>query len=301
MLSYSVRLVGKWAERRSGIIACESVPSERVGSIITSLGQSNSVNSDIVRYSLAAGRKAGFRGFRGFREFVVLHRLTCLLAHMALCLAGTHSGSVCADQASASQRGAAEVISDVTAQVMTVVAEANTYFDEDPDRYYREIDDALAGLVDWRGFATAVMGEYYSRGRAMDQAGRANLKRQRDDFARTLRESLIRSYAKGLLAFGGARMEVQGVEASPQSARVASVTQLVYGEAERVYTIRYQMGQYKDGGWRLRNLIIETINLGEIYRNQFSALARDADDDLDSVIVQWNEAVIEQAEELTGD
>ena len=298
MLSYSVRLVGKWAERRSGIIACESVLSERGGSIITALGQSNPVNSDIVRYSLAAGRMGGFRGFK---EFAVLHRLTCLLAHIALCLAVTHSGSVRADQASASQREAAEVISDVTAQVMTVVAEANTYFDEDPDRYYREIDDALAGLVDWRGFATAVMGEYYSRGRAMDQAGRANLKRQRDDFARTLREGLIRSYAKGLLAFGGARMEVQGVEASPQSARVASVTQLVYGEAERVYTIRYQMGQYKDGAWRLRNLIIETINLGEIYRNQFSALARDADDDLDSVIAQWNEAVIEQAEELTGD
>ena len=298
MLSYSVRLVGKWAERRSGIIACESVLSERGGSIITSLGQSNPVNSDIVRYSLAAGRMGGFRGFK---EFAVLHRLMCLLAHMALCLAVTHSGSVRADQASASQRGAAEVINDVTAQVMTVVAEANAYFEEDPDRYYREIDDALAGLVDWRGFATAVMGEYYSRGRAMDQAGRANLKRQRDDFARTLREGLIRSYAKGLLAFGGARMEVQGVEASPQSARVASVTQLVYGEAERVYTIRYQMGQYKDGGWRLRNLIIETINLGEIYRNQFSALASDADDDLDSVIAQWNEAVIEQAEELTGD
>ena len=135
----------------------------------------------------------------------------------------------------------------------------------------------------------------------MDKAGRANLKRQRDDFAMILREGLIRSYAKGLLAFGGARMEVQGVEASPQSARVASVTQLVYSEADRVYTIGYQMGQYKDGSWRLRNLIIETINLGEIYRNQFSALARDADDDLDSAIAQWNEAVVQQAEELSGD
>ena len=231
----------------------------------------------------------------------MLHRLMCLLAHIALCLTVIQGGPVRAEQASAGQRGPAAVISDVTAQVMTVVAEANTYFDEDPDRYYRDIDEALAELVDWPGFATAVMGEYYSRGRSMDQAGRANLKRQRDDFATTLREGLIRSYAKGLLAFGGARMEVQGVEASPQSARIASVTQLVYGEAERVYTIRYQMGQYKDGAWRLRNLIIETINLGEIYRNQFSALARDADEDLDSVIAQWNEAVVEQAEELTGD
>ena len=231
----------------------------------------------------------------------MLHRLTGLLATSVLCLTVVQSGPVRAEQATAAQKGPAEVISDVTAQVMTVVAEADTYFDQDPDRYYQEIDGALAELVDWRGFATAVMGEYYSRGRSMDQAGRANLKRQRDDFAATLREGLIRSYAKGLLAFGGARMEVEGVEASPQSARVASVTQLVYGEADRVYTIRYQMGQYKDGAWRLRNLIIETINLGEIYRNQFSALARDADDDLDSVIAQWNDALVEQAEELTSD
>ena len=172
---------------------------------------------------------------------------------------------------------------------------------EDPDRYFDAIDQALAQLVDWRGFATAVMGEFYSRGRSLDAEGQAVLKAQRDRFAGTLREGLIRSYAKGLLAFGGASMEVQGVEASPQSARIASVTQLVYGEADRVYTIRYQMGQYKDGKWRLRNLIIETINLGEIYRNQFSALARAADDDLDQVINGWNAAIVEQYEEMERD
>jgi phospholipid transport system substrate-binding protein len=76
---------------------------------------------------------------------------------------------------------------------------------------------------------------------------------------------------------------------------------LVYGEADRVYTIRYQMGQYKDGKWRLRNLIIETINLGEIYRNQFSALARASDDDLDQVINGWNAAIVEQYEEIERD
>ena len=206
-----------------------------------------------------------------------------------------------AEDAPQANAGPAQVITEVTEQVMRVVAEADTYFDEDPDRYYREIDSALAVVVDWRGFATAVMGEYYSRGRSMDADGRANLKRQRDEFAQTLREGLIRSYAKGLLAFGGAEMVVKGVEASPQSARIASVTQLVYGEADRVYTIRYQMGQYKDGSWRLRNLIIETINLGEIYRNQFVALAKDANEDLDLVIAQWNETISEQAEELARD
>ena len=78
----------------------------------------------------------------------MLHRLMCLLAHMALCFAVIQVNPVRAEQASAGKSGPAEVIIDVTTQVMTVVADANTYFDEDPDRYYREIDYALADLVD---------------------------------------------------------------------------------------------------------------------------------------------------------
>ena len=61
------------------------------------------------------------------------------------------------------------------------------------------------------------------------------------------------------------------------------------------------MGQYKDGVWRLRNLIIETINLGEIYRNQFSALAKEAGNDLDVVISRWNDTISAQAEELRSE
>ena len=61
------------------------------------------------------------------------------------------------------------MIAEVTEQVMRVVAEADTYFDQDPDRYYREIDSALAVVVDWRGFATAVREVLQSR--AVDGAG----------------------------------------------------------------------------------------------------------------------------------
>ncbi len=248
---------------------------------------------------LGAGPYDGVQSKDQRMEEFVKRRLLMLTGTLSCVLMATLG--VAQTPSAQSPAGPAEVITDVTQRVMNVVAEANTYFDQDPDRYFAEIDQILAELVDWRGFATAVMGEYYSRGRSLAAEEQAALKAQRDRFAVTLREGLIRSYAKGLLAFGGANMEVQGVEASPQSARIASVTQLVYGEADRVYTIRYQMGQYKDGNWRLRNLIIETINLGEIYRNQFSALARAADDDLDSVIDEWNAAIVEQYEEVERD
>ena len=228
-------------------------------------------------------------------------KLVCLPWVTAIGLCFALSANSAPDEAATDNAGPAEVVSGVTAEVMSVVAQANTYFESDPERYYREIDNALASLVDWRGFATAVMGQYYSRGKSLDPLGRQALKAQRDRFAVVLREGLIQSYAKGLLAFGGAQMEVMGVEASPESTRIASVTQAVYGEADRVYTIRYQMGQYRDGSWKLRNLIIETINLGEIYRNQFNALAQSASGDLDVVIDQWNATIAEQAEDLVRD
>ena len=199
--------------------------------------------------------------------------------------------------------GPAEVLEDVTARIMAVVAAADEYFDTDEERYYRQIDAVLSDLVDWRGFAKGVMGEYASgaRYRSLDEAGQQNLRAQLDRFTTVLQQGLIRSYAKGLLAFGGANMEVQGAEASPESARVASVTQLVYGEGDRVYTIRYQMGQYKDGSWRLRNLVIESINLGEIYRNQFDALVTSANGDIDLAIDQWGEALEQRDEETERD
>lgn len=184
------------------------------------------------------------------------------------------------------------VVEMATNAVMAVVAEAPTYVDADPERYYAAIGAELDKVVDFRGFARGVMGEYASKSRygSLDAAGRETLKTQLNAFSEVIRENLIQTYAKGLLAFGGSRVELSATQAAPGSARVASVTQLVYGDQDRIYTVRYQMGQYADGHWMLRNMIIENINLGEIYQGQFEAAAKAANGDLDLVIAEWNVA-----------
>ena len=55
----------------------------------------------------------------------------------------------------------------------------------------------------------------------------------------------------------------------------------------------YQMGRNKAGEWKLRNVIIETVNLGEIYRNQFQAAARKHNGDLNVVIDNWGAIEVE--------
>ncbi len=186
--------------------------------------------------------------------------------------------------------GPTHIIESTTSQIMTIVGEAPDYFDTDPDRFYSEIGSVLDKTIDWRGFAKGVMGEYASnaRYRSLDDGGRKALIEQLDSFTDIMKSGLIRTYAKGLLAFSGSKFEIVDDEAVDPNARSASITQLVYGSGDRTYTVRYQMGRSRDGSWRLRNLIVADINLGQIYQNQFAAAAKSANGDVGKVVAEWD-------------
>lgn len=182
------------------------------------------------------------------------------------------------------------IIEWTTENIMSIVEEAPEYFDNDPERFYGEIGAVLDKTIDWRGFARGVMGDYASsaRIRGLDDAAKAELRSQLEAFTAVIKTGLIRTYAKGLLAFSGSKFEVKDPELPSPDARTASVTQLVYGNGGSTYTVRYQMGKYRDGKWRLRNLIVENINLGQIYQNQFAAAADAASGDVAAVIAEWD-------------
>jgi phospholipid transport system substrate-binding protein len=184
------------------------------------------------------------------------------------------------------------VVRAATEQVMAAVEDAHEYADEDPDRYYRAIDEILAPVIDYRGFARSVMGPYASgdRYRSLDEVGRTQLRGQLERFTAIIRTGLVATYSKGLLAFSGSRIEV--MEPTPEQSEQTrvSVHQLIYNEESQPYVLMYQMGLNKEKQWKLRNIIIESVNLGEIYRNQFQAAARKYNGDLDLVIDSWSSA-----------
>jgi phospholipid transport system substrate-binding protein len=220
-------------------------------------------------------------GSMQYRTFFAALCAACL----ALCIAP--ATAVSAEQAA--EQDAYAVIERTTGKVMTLVENANAYADEDPERYFRELQAVLDEIVDFAYFSRAVMGPYASRQRyqSLDDDGRQELRAQVERFTEVMREGLVRTYGKGLLAFGGSRVEIQRPAAADESTDKAEIKQLIYSDAPEPYVIEYQMRRGRDGSWRLRNMIVETINLGVIYRNQFQAAARDADGDLNAVIDNW--------------
>jgi len=203
--------------------------------------------------------------------------------------------------AAAQTQSAYDLVQDTTVRVMVVVEAADKYVDNDPERYYQQIQDLLDPLIDFRGFARKVMGPYASsdRYRSLDEGGRKQLRDQLDRFTSVMRSSLVRTYSKGLLAFGGSRIELVPPRESDSSAAedtdnsLLSLRQLIFADRKQPYEVMYQMGQEKTGEWKLRNVIIESVNLGEIYRDQFLASAREQNGNLDAVIDNWTTVVVD--------
>lgn len=203
--------------------------------------------------------------------------------------------SIASAQTAAKSGTAHEVVKEATESVMSLVRAAPEYVDEDPERYYAQVQAVLDPVIDFRGFARGVMGPYASseRYRSLDEAGRAQLRGQLDRFTEVIRTGLVKTYSKGLLAFGGSRIELSdSADELPDDRRI-TVTQLIYSDNAQPYVVMYQMGMDKDRTWKLRNMIIESVNLGEIFKNQFEASARKYDGNLDLVIDNWTTAELE--------
>ncbi|WP_246139605.1 MlaC/ttg2D family ABC transporter substrate-binding protein [Parahaliea aestuarii] len=188
-----------------------------------------------------------------------------------------------------------QVVGQTTEAVMTAVADARRAGGQASDAYYQQIQELLDPVVDFRGFARGVMGPYATseRYRSLDEAGREQLASQLDRFTERMREGMVRTYGKGLLAFGGSRIEVTQPSNPDPEARRVTVQQLIHKDGAQPYVVLYQMGRDKDGSWKLRNMIIENVNLGEIYRSQFQSSARSYDGDLDKVIDNWSAVEID--------
>lgn len=188
--------------------------------------------------------------------------------------------------------GPHELVQATTDRVMDIIEQAKGYYGEDPQRFYEEIDSVLADVVDFKSFARGVMGTYASKKRYMalssveeKKAYKARMVR----FSDTFKNGLVQTYAKGLLAFNGNKIEVVPPEGDIDLSGKSSVTveQRIYGEAEKPYVVQYKLRQNRQGEWKLRNVTIEAINLGKVYQGQFSSAARQYDGDIDKVIDNW--------------
>jgi phospholipid transport system substrate-binding protein len=171
------------------------------------------------------------------------------------------------------------VIERITDDLLSLIEQSRDYVKEDPERFFVEVEALLRPVVDFKGFARSVMAAHYKGASA----------EQRERFADVFKWGLVRSYALMLGELDDGEITLapsQRPQRSPRRKNVKMEIRLSNGE---VYPIVYSMALGKDEAWRMRNIIINGVNIGLTYRSQFSSAAQDAKygGSLDAVIDAW--------------
>ncbi|WP_269617796.1 MlaC/ttg2D family ABC transporter substrate-binding protein [Zhongshania sp. BJYM1] len=206
-------------------------------------------------------------------------------------------------QSFAAEKGPYEVVADTTQELVKVIEDARSYIDKDPQRFNNEVRRIMDDVVDFQSFARGIMGKYGSRGyyeSLKTEAERAQFRDRVIRFTNSFKDGLINTYSKGLLGFNGNRIEVLPLADDVDLSGSVGVRQDIYGERAKPYQVVYTLRQGSDGAWKLRNVIIEGLNLGRIYQNQFDAAVKQYGGDIDKVIDNWTVApqeVMEKAAE----
>lgn len=145
-----------------------------------------------------------------------------------------------------------------------------------PQTFYNALDRILGPVVDADGISRSVMTVRYSR-----QATPA----QMDRFQQTFKQSLMQFYGNALLEYDNQDIRVLPASGPIDDSRT-SVQMEITDNKGIVYPLSYTM-EYKGDTWKVRNVIINGINIGKLFRDQFAQAMRDNRNDLDRVIDNW--------------
>jgi phospholipid transport system substrate-binding protein len=145
--------------------------------------------------------------------------------------------------------------------------------------FYDRLAANLRPVVDFNWIALNVMGQY--RGQASAE--------QRQQFRQVFTRALVETYGRGLLSYSNQEIVVQPLADLSADQRRVTVVQEIRG-TDKSYPLLYSMGKKKNGEWKVINVIINGINLGNTFRNQFAQAAAKHNGDIDRVIASWTVA-----------
>ena len=135
----------------------------------------------------------------------------------------------------------------------------------------------LTPVVDFNTIAKGVMAKFYRKASP----------KQVKDFRVVLKQSLLNTYSRAVLAFKINDFEIQSNSNSNSKAGRQKIWVKVYANGA-AYDINYAMKK-RQQGWMVTNVTLDGINLGLAFRQQFASAMAKNKGNMDDVIAFWND------------
>jgi len=167
-------------------------------------------------------------------------------------------------------------IEQVTVELLDIIATYRESYPETEVAYFDKLDQLLSAHVDFGFIARNVMGSY----------GRSASPEQRDQFVEIFRNGLVETYGRGLISYNDQKIVLLDATPVAEGQRRVTVKQEIRS-SDNVYPLEYSLARKKSGEWMVINVVINGINLGKTFRNQFVQSAQRSAGDIDQVIGGW--------------
>ena len=166
---------------------------------------------------------------------------------------------------------------DENAQKMVrVLTEDSSLFETDRVLYENKIKEIFEPMIDFRIVAASVMGKKYYL---------LATKEERAEFVLIFRDSLLDTYAETLAQWGDSTITTEFPKNKEELSKNVEVKQTLDTGTSK-YPISYKLRKSKDG-WKIVNIIINGVNLGLTFRNQFQALALSHNENISETLRNW--------------
>lgn len=180
-------------------------------------------------------------------------RVLCLIA-LLWC------GSALAD---ADPQAAHKLVSMAITQTLQVINDSRPIYQSQAEVFLSRVDAVLSPVLDFERIARRVMAKHY---RTANEA-------ERGRFIGVFKQSLLNTYARGLVEFTDYKINMLPLRTANQSEKNTLVDFEVLSAAGQVFPITQSLYfNAKQQQWLIQNVIINGINVGQLFRDQFARL-----------------------------
>jgi phospholipid transport system substrate-binding protein len=182
------------------------------------------------------------------------------------------------------------LVQTATQDMINLIKATKKQTTQDPEKFKQDVTAILDPVIDFNGFARSVMGIHANERNIKNLKSEAEQKAARERiqrFTQLFRQAIMDTYANSLLKFNGQKIETLPLgKGEDINKKIVGVQQKIFTGGDKPYQVQYTMRRVGNG-WKIFNVIIEGINLGQTYRTQFSEEADKYKGDLDKVIAHW--------------
>ena len=172
-------------------------------------------------------------------------------------------------------QSAHDLIQDTTNRMLADLQANKEKYKQDPQDFYAALNSIVGPVVDAEGISKSIMTVKYSRKATPEQMQR---------FQENFKRGLFQFYGNALLEYNNQGLTVD--PAKDESGDRTSVNMTVKGSNGAIYPVQYTLEKIS-GEWKLRNVIINGINIGKLFRDQFADAMQRNGNDLDKTIDGW--------------